>query len=91
MKKISKFILLLLSIEIAFIRIAYSEIKSYNPDKAVDYAHKWALDKNDAYNYYSGNDCANFVSQSLAAGGSDPSNFEGYTSIPGEQMRRARE
>ncbi len=44
---------------------------TYNVNKAIEYANKWALKRNPAYNDYSneGGDCANFVSQCLFAGG----------------------
>lgn len=37
--------------------------------KAYDYAKKYWNKRNSNYNYYSGNNCANFVSQCLVAGG----------------------
>lgn len=42
----------------------------YNRERAVEYAHRWAFDRNPAYYDYSeiGGDCTNFVSQSLYAG-----------------------
>ena len=44
---------------------------SYNAQNAVNYAKRWALDRNPDYYDYSGmgGDCANFVSQCLIAGG----------------------
>lgn len=46
-------------------------ISSYNPEKAIAYAQKWAYSRNPIYSDYSdlGGDCANFVSQCLIAGG----------------------
>ncbi|HIZ40511.1 MAG TPA: amidase domain-containing protein [Candidatus Anaerobutyricum stercoris] len=41
---------------------------SYNATNAVNYAKKWAEKRNDAYDSYS-NDCTNFISQALYAGG----------------------
>ena len=41
---------------------------NYNADKAVTYAKSYATNYNSAYNSY-GNDCANFASQCLEAGG----------------------
>ncbi len=42
---------------------------TYDPEKASDYAQKYAYEYNSDYVHFSGNDCANFVSQSLYAGG----------------------
>ncbi|MBQ3391925.1 MAG: amidase domain-containing protein [Lachnospiraceae bacterium] len=42
---------------------------TYNPDKAVAYADKWATSRNPEYRQYPGVDCCNFVSQCLYAGG----------------------
>lgn len=44
---------------------------SYNREKAVEYAHKWAFGRNPAYLNFTGigGDCTNFVSQCLFAGG----------------------
>ncbi len=41
----------------------------YDNDAAAAYALKYALTPNPAYVHYEGNDCTNFVSQSLRAGG----------------------
>lgn len=43
----------------------------YNPNAAVNYALKWAISRNGAYDDRSGSggDCTNFVSQALYAGG----------------------
>lgn len=41
----------------------------YDNDAAVEYALNYALAPNPAYVYYDGNDCTNFVSQCLRAGG----------------------
>lgn len=41
---------------------------SYNATNAANYAKKWAKARNDAYDNYS-NDCTNFISQALYAGG----------------------
>ena len=42
----------------------------YNRKKAVEYALKWALDRNPRYLDYDdlGGDCTNFISQCLYAG-----------------------
>ncbi len=44
---------------------------SYNREKAVAYAHRWAYDRNPAYSDFSkmGGDCTNFISQCVHAGG----------------------
>jgi len=42
---------------------------TYNPTKAVQYADKWWNKRNPAFLSYGFNDCANFVSQCLIAGG----------------------
>lgn len=46
--------------------------KSYNREKALEYARRWAFDRNPAfYNFDSlGGDCTNFVSQCIFAGAS---------------------
>ncbi len=41
----------------------------YNRDGAVAYALGWAVNPNPAYPYIAGNDCTNFISQCLRAGG----------------------
>ena len=43
---------------------------TYNPDRAITYAHKWAYKRNPRYYDFSelGGDCTNFISQSLYAG-----------------------
>ena len=48
-----------------------SNILPYNPDAAVDYAHRWAFKRNPKYGDFEemGGDCTNFVSQCLIAGG----------------------
>ena len=52
---------------------------AYNAQKAVNYASKWAYDRNPKYHDYSdeGGDCANFVSQCLIAGGFSTANCYG--------------
>ncbi len=50
---------------------------TYNVDAAVAYADKWATSRNPEYKSYPGVDCANFVSQSLYAGGM-PKNSKWY-------------
>ncbi|WP_370941927.1 amidase domain-containing protein [Amycolatopsis sp. cg5] len=40
----------------------------YNRQAMADYAKRWALDRNSAYPSF-GNDCTNFVSQAMSAGG----------------------
>ncbi len=44
--------------------------KEYNRKKAIDYAYKWALDRNPKYYNYDnlGGDCTNFVSQCIFEG-----------------------
>lgn len=44
--------------------------QAYNRDKALEYAHQWALDRNSAYMDFSryGGDCTNFISQCIYAG-----------------------
>lgn len=46
------------------------QLKRYNRQKAIDYARKWALDRNPIYHDYEkyGGDCTNFISQCLHAG-----------------------
>ena len=41
------------------------QLKRYNRQKAIDYARKWALDRNPIYHDYEkyGGDCTNFISQ----------------------------
>lgn len=46
-----------------------SRYSGYNSSSAVAYARKWAFSKNPGFNYYPDNDCQNFVSQSVYAGG----------------------
>jgi len=41
----------------------------YNRQKTVSYAHQFAYNPNNEYPYYEGDDCTNFVSQCLQAGG----------------------
>lgn len=45
-------------------------IKDYDRKKAVDYARRWALERNPKYGDFSGmgGDCTNFISQCLLAG-----------------------
>lgn len=40
-----------------------------NKSAVLSYAHKYAYNRNPAYNYYDGNNCCNYVSQCLVAGG----------------------
>ena len=42
---------------------------NYNREAAVQYALQFALDPNPDYVFYKGNDCTNFISQCLRAGG----------------------
>lgn len=42
---------------------------SYSPAAVTAYADQWAMSHNSAYVFHNGVDCANFVSQSMAAGG----------------------
>lgn len=46
-------------------------IKPYNRDRAVEYARRWALERNPLFENFAGigGDCTNFVSQSVLAGG----------------------
>lgn len=44
---------------------------SYNANNAVEYVNKWCMQYNEAYNNYGGNDCTNFISQVVNAGGMD--------------------
>ena len=41
----------------------------YDRNSAVSYALQYALDPNSSYIYYQGDDCTNFISQCLRAGG----------------------
>lgn len=45
-------------------------IRQYNRDKVVEYAKRWAFDRNPAYYNYErlGGDCTNFASQCIYAG-----------------------
>lgn len=43
--------------------------RMYNRERAVSYAHKYWNSHNPAYRYFSTNDCTNFISQCLYAGG----------------------
>ncbi len=65
-----------------YITTAYKkEILQYNRNKAISYAHIWALDRNPAYYDFSdlGGDCTNFASQVIYAG----SNIMNYKSDVG--------
>lgn len=44
--------------------------REYNREKAIEYAYKWALDRNPNYYNYDniGGDCTNFISQCIFAG-----------------------
>ena len=44
---------------------------AYNRQKAIEYAHRWAYDRNPRYANFDnmGGDCTNFISQCLYAGG----------------------
>ena len=46
-------------------------IKPYNRDRAVEYARRWAFERNPLFENFAGigGDCTNFVSQSVLAGG----------------------
>ena len=50
---------------------------SYDGNAAVNYALKHCKNYNSAYNRYPGNDCANFVSQCMHAGGFSMKNCAG--------------
>ena len=56
-------------------------IKPYDRDRAVQYAHKWALGRNPAYYDFEklGGDCTNFASQCIYAG----SGVMNYTPVYG--------
>ena len=43
-------------------------MNGYNYQAMMDYAYNWAYGRNSAYPNY-GNDCTNFVSQAMEAGG----------------------
>jgi len=47
------------------------KILPFDRQAAIDYAHKWAFERNPAYGDFSemGGDCSNFISQALMAGG----------------------
>ena len=49
----------------------YSAITPFDRDKAIEYAHRWALDRNPSFLDFDelGGDCTNYVSQILLAGG----------------------
>jgi hypothetical protein len=47
----------------------HSVLAGYSRTKAATYADKYWNKRNYAYNYYKGNNCANYVSQCLKAGG----------------------
>ena len=47
---------------------------SYDPDKAVAYAQKWAMSRNDAFIDFGNVDCMNFASQCIYAGLGGPEN-----------------
>lgn len=49
--------------------LALETESSYSDKKAVAYARKWAKSRNSKYKDHGGNDCTNFVSQCVAAGG----------------------
>jgi len=51
----------------------------YNRELAVEYAQKWALDKNPNYFHFAGigGDCTNYISQCLLAGGAKM-NYDKY-------------
>lgn len=42
---------------------------AYNRDGAVDYAHEWALSRNEEYHDFGNLDCTNFISQAIYEGG----------------------
>lgn len=52
----------------------------YNRELAVEYARKWALNKNPKYFHFEGigGDCTNFVSQCLLAGGGKMNYYKYY-------------
>ena len=61
--------------------------REYNREKAIEYAYKWALDRNPNYYNYDniGGDCTNFISQCIYAG----SNVMNYTPNLGWYYRNA--
>ena len=74
-----KFLFLLL-LNLYLLQIILSE---YDPNKAIAYAKRWALDRNPRYHDYTGmgDDCANFVSQCLIEAGFSTSGCEGNYGI----------
>jgi len=46
-----------------------TNVQKYNRSAAVGYADQWALSRNSYYNNYPSQDCTNFASQIMAAGG----------------------
>lgn len=49
--------------------VSLASYSGYNASSAVSYALKWALSRNPNYKNYDPNDCTNFVSQCVYAGG----------------------
>ena len=63
---------------ILFISLLIFSSLSYNPDAAVKYARLYCHNYNPAYStYYSSNECGNFISQCLIAGGMDLTGCDG--------------
>jgi len=51
------------------VKAQVNAVSYYYREAAIDYAEKWWNGRNSRYNDYGDSDCANFVSQSLMAGG----------------------
>ena len=73
MKKVSRF---LLSTLLLICLLSTSVFAAYSPSKAINYSNKYALSENalttlntGGYNVYPNNDCTNYVSQCIYAGG----------------------
>lgn len=49
--------------------VPHASAAAYNPLKAIQYAEQWWNKRNSKFQHYGFNDCANFVSQCLIAGG----------------------
>ncbi|URZ16356.1 amidase domain-containing protein [Clostridium felsineum] len=58
-----------------------SNYSGYNSAAAVDYAHRYAISPNPWYRYYEDDDCTNFASQIVNAGGV-PTTWTWYSSMP---------
>lgn len=67
--KMKSTLLLLIIILVLVTFILPENSFAWNKTSAATYAEKWALSNNPAWPYFSGNDCTNFISQSLNYGG----------------------